>query len=388
MADLTDQAFKRLNIRSGDKLILCLDGGGIRGIMTLQLLKSLEQQAGIPCHQLFDMVSGTSTGGIIAGLIALGKTAAEIEALYLKLVDQVFEKRSWVADRFFNPPAYTKKKYREILKQEIGATTTIEDVCRKTQTDLLITAKDVAEGEETFFSCFQDGDHFIGTYKDVLLRAVMEATMSAPTYFTPLERFVDGGVTTYNNPALAAIMEAVQYGPKGKYLAQNLTVFSLGTGARLQFVLSDNVVNPKGSDTIFWLKWIMSEAGDDASDMQNYLLRSGAFGRLDYRRFQISLDSLALSKLPNRPITGTDRMLSDISDEELANIALDNVKYFSIMGTIGEAMVDFIKAKQNPPFGQDLVDDQRKEWLVSRTGDIATIKKHMSDPVWLDKFET
>ena len=55
--------------------------------------------------------------------------------------------------------------------------------------------------EETFFSCFKQKDgSFYGTYKDVLLRAVLEATMSAPTYFNPLERFVDGGTTTYNNP--------------------------------------------------------------------------------------------------------------------------------------------------------------------------------------------
>ncbi|HXB10499.1 MAG TPA: patatin-like phospholipase family protein, partial [Bacteroidia bacterium] len=69
------QAFKALNIKENSKLILCLDGGGIRGILTVQLLKQIEQLAGIPCYQLFDMVAGTSTGGILAGLIASGKTA-------------------------------------------------------------------------------------------------------------------------------------------------------------------------------------------------------------------------------------------------------------------------------------------------------------------------
>ena len=57
--------------------MLCLDGGGIRGIMTLPLLKWLEVIANAPCYQLFDMVAGTSTSGIIAGLIATGETGED-----------------------------------------------------------------------------------------------------------------------------------------------------------------------------------------------------------------------------------------------------------------------------------------------------------------------
>nr|WP_315142731.1 patatin-like phospholipase family protein [uncultured Flavobacterium sp.] len=63
------KAFEKLNINPNKRVILCLDGGGMRGVLTLQLLKKLEETAGIPCFELFDMVTGTSTGGIIAGLI-------------------------------------------------------------------------------------------------------------------------------------------------------------------------------------------------------------------------------------------------------------------------------------------------------------------------------
>ena len=80
------EAFKKLNIDHNDRVILALDGGGMRGILTIQLLKKLEEVAEIPCYELFDMVAGTSTGGIIAGLIVRGKTAAEIENLYEKLI--------------------------------------------------------------------------------------------------------------------------------------------------------------------------------------------------------------------------------------------------------------------------------------------------------------
>ena len=115
MKKQTDQrkkALEALGINPDHRLILSLDGGGIRGILTLQMLKKIEEIAGIPCFELFDMVAGTSTGGIIAGLIASGKNAIEIESLYVKLVRKVFKKRNWRANRFVNPPLYDKVNYR------------------------------------------------------------------------------------------------------------------------------------------------------------------------------------------------------------------------------------------------------------------------------------
>ena len=87
------EAFKKLNIDLSDRVIISLDGGGMRGILTIQLLKKLEEVAGIPCFDLFDMVAGTSTGGIIAGLIVKGLTATEIEEKYDELIAEVFHKR-------------------------------------------------------------------------------------------------------------------------------------------------------------------------------------------------------------------------------------------------------------------------------------------------------
>jgi uncharacterized protein len=388
-------ARKRLKIPETNRAILCLDGGGIRGIMTIQLLKRLEEVAQIPCHQLFDMVAGTSTGGIIAGLIAAGRTAVQIEQLYTKFVLLVFTKRSIFANRFLDPPQYSKKNYRAALKDELGDLK-LWEVCEKNGIDLLITSKDVAEGEETYFSCKRGNDgKFADTYKDVLLRGVMEATMSAPTFFTPLERFVDGGVTTYNNPTLAAITEAVRYGPRGKYKIDQLTVMSFGTGYRPQFISAAQVPNPPGMDVRFWLQWVMSEAGADASDMQGYFLRAGLCAGLDYRRFQISLDKTAIGKLPPQSLDDDphtpQHWLADLSDEDLAGIELDDVKHFNVMRAIGKGMVAFIdddaKKHGEPfPFTHDLLDANGKELLVTREGDIKAIRKQLSDPNWLDNF--
>lgn len=109
------KAFKKLNIDPSDRIILSLDGGGMRGILTIQLLKKLEEVAEIPCYDLVDMVAGTSTGGIIAGLVVRGFTATEIEEKYDALIKEVFHKRP-IGNRFINPPQYSKKRYRELLK--------------------------------------------------------------------------------------------------------------------------------------------------------------------------------------------------------------------------------------------------------------------------------
>jgi uncharacterized protein len=63
---MKEEIFKRLNIKPGNKILLSIDGGGMRGIFTIQLLKKLEEIAGAPLYQWVDMVAGTSTGAIIS----------------------------------------------------------------------------------------------------------------------------------------------------------------------------------------------------------------------------------------------------------------------------------------------------------------------------------
>jgi hypothetical protein len=338
-------AFDKLKISTDKRVLLCLDGGGMRGILTIQLLKKLEEAAGIPCYELFDMVSGTSTGAIIAGLITTGRSAVEIEKMYVDLVTQVFDRR-FLGMRFINPPAFSKKHYRMLLKQIIDDIT-LENACKLHDLDLMITSQDISAAEETFFSCFkQDDGSYYGTYKDALLRAVMEATMSAPTYFNPLERFLDGGTTTYNNPALASFMEAVSYSRQDKnpslsaYQLSSITIFSFGTGISRQFIKPEETINPKGIDIKFWLNWIMTQTGQDASAMQINTFRSPIIRQaIDFRRFQISLDPAALKRLPNIDTLDASKYgskwLHDLSEDTLKNIDMADITKFDLMKVIG-----------------------------------------------------
>jgi hypothetical protein len=389
-------AFEKLNIGLDKRPILCLDGGGMRGILTVQLLKKLELVAGIPCYEIFDMIAGTSAGGIISGLIATGHTAAEIESLYITLINKVFDPKL-LGHRFVNPPAFSKENYRELLKGVVN-NVTLEEACKSTDIDLMITAQDIAAAEETFFSCFkQDDDSFYGTYKNVLLRSVMEATMSAPTYFYPLERFLDGGTTTYNNPSLAAFMEALSYSradkdlKKSAYQISNICIFSFGTGISREFIKPDATLDPKGVDIKFWLNWLMTATGQDASSMQVNTLRSPMIrSEIDFRRFQISLDPTAIKKIPNidslDPKKYGSKWLHDLTEKVLGNIDMADVTKFDLMKVIGEQMAEYI-IQSNNNFRADLVDAKSNDLLVTSLGDVSRINKQMSDPTWLDNFK-
>src|SRR4030095_14469729 len=380
------EAFKKLNIDPSDRIILSLDGGVMRGILTIQLLKKLEEVAGIPCYDLFDMVAGTSTGGIIAGLIVRGFTAAEIEGKYDELIKEVFHKKP-IGNRFINPPQYSKRRYRELLK-DITGDLSLQDACAIKDLDLMITSRDMSAAEETFFTAFKqsDGITYYGTYKEVLLRAVMESTMSAPTYFYPLERFVDGGVTAHNNPSLGAFIEAISYStPRNEdgqrvpsaYILPNVTVYSFGTGATQRFIKPTRTLNPKGNDIKFWLDWLINETSEDASSVQENTFRSLMIhDSVRYKRYQISLDPPALKKLPNtddldEKIYGS-KWLWDLSEKSLAKIDMANLTHYPLMKIIGRQMAQYIVDSKNA-FKEDLVNENGNDQLVTFSGDVTRI---------------
>jgi hypothetical protein len=309
-------------------------------------------------------------------------------------VTKVFDKRK-LGNRFLNPPAFTKEQYRKLLQQTIGDTT-IENACRGTDIDLLITAQDMAAAEATFFTCFkQEDDTYHGTYRSVLLRAVMEATMSAPTYFYPLERFVDGGTTTYNNPSLAAFMEAVSYScQKNKHPAYNLnalTLFSFGTGISRMFIKPNDTINPKGIDLNFWLDWLMTQTPQDAGAMQIDMFRSPMMNKLlNYRRFQISLDPTSIKKIPNCDALDEkkykSKWLHDVGEDILNHIDMADIRRFDLMQTIGTQMAEYIVQSGNN-FRKDLTNDHGRDELVLAFGDVPRILKQMCTPEWVDGFK-
>jgi patatin-like phospholipase/acyl hydrolase len=236
------------------KKILSLDGGGIRGALSLGYLKKIEdilkkkhpENKDFRMSDYFDLIGGTSTGAIIASLLALGKTVDEITKLYMDLGNKIFgEKRNW-----WNPletyqwlkANYDYKGIAEGLKNALGADTTLGS--DKIKTGLCIVAKRADTN-----SIWPVINHPRGKYynsatsknKDFLLWKVVRASTAAPTYFAPQlmdvkegqpAAFIDGGLSMANNPALTLLMVATLQGfpfhwPMG---ADNILLVSVGTG--------------------------------------------------------------------------------------------------------------------------------------------------------------
>jgi uncharacterized protein len=244
---------ERLDAKAPKK-ILSLDGGGIRGALSLGYLKKIEDilkekhpgQKNFRLSDYFDLIGGTSTGAIIASLLSLGKSVDEIIKLYMELGDKIFgEKRNW-----WNPletfqwlkACYNYQGLSDGLQNALGKDTTIGS--DKIKTGLCIVAKRADTN-----SIWPMINHPRGKYydsaasknKDFLLWKVVRASTAAPTYFAPqvmnvaddqTAAFIDGGLSMANNPSLTLLMVATLKGfpfhwPMG---AGNLLLVSVGTG--------------------------------------------------------------------------------------------------------------------------------------------------------------
>lgn len=254
----------------GQKKILSLDGGGIRGILTIEILAKIESdlRKKLNNEQLilsdyFDFVAGTSTGAIIATCISLGMSIDEIRDFYVESGDDMFNRKSVVGKVLYKinitPKwlkgmaqglygfAYDDKKLTKKLKAVIGEDITLES--DKLKTILLIVMRNATTDSpwpvtNNPFAKYNQTDR-----KDCNLNLplwqLVRASTAAPTYFPPevvtfakgepeeyTFIFVDGGVTTYNNPAFLAFQMATAkpYNINWNTGVDDLLIVSVGTG--------------------------------------------------------------------------------------------------------------------------------------------------------------
>ncbi len=218
--------------------ILCLDGGGMRGVGTLTMLAALEMKTGLRTHQLFDRIYGTSTGGLAAILLARGHTANEVLDLYLKEGEVIFGLKAW--DKVTNPDGFLAAKYNpeglESVIKKYAGDATLADV----KVPVAVTIVTNGEGKTKLLSS-EDEDT-----KDVTVLEAGRATSAAPTYFraqkikTKKKEYtvVDGGLGA-NNPTSRAYEHAKdQYKAQGRKVKINM--LSLGTGQEESFMIPED----------------------------------------------------------------------------------------------------------------------------------------------------
>ena len=237
------------------KRILALDGGGIRGVLTLQYLGAIEALLRRRFHDdklllcdYFDLIGGTSTGSIIAAGLACGMTVEALNKLYTGIGASVFQAgllakflpgplRGTLAPKFPSEPLQTQ------LDAQLGADTTLDS--DKIRTGLMIMTKRLDTGSPW---PLHNSPHAVFAKQDGQLKLshVVRASTAAPTYFAPEKvaissrsgavveaAFVDGGVSPFNDPALQLLMLAALQGHGFRWRTgkNELLIISVGTGA-------------------------------------------------------------------------------------------------------------------------------------------------------------
>jgi hypothetical protein len=251
--DNTARATRERHFSSSQpKRLLALDGGGVRGIISLAFLERIEnilaeRTEGSPfcLADYFDLVGGVSTGAIIATGIALGRSTAELIDLYLNMSRQTFKPRYFMGGTFASK--FDSAALRHALNDKFGNESLGSDNLR---CGLGIVAKRLDTGsvwlfhnhpQGPFFSPESDSQNSVPN-RDLLLVDLLCASTAAPTYFAPevirvspktTGLFVDGGVSPHSNPALLMMMLASLkgYGFRWPVGSDRLSLTSIGTGS-------------------------------------------------------------------------------------------------------------------------------------------------------------
>ncbi len=228
--------------------LLTIDGGGIKGVFAASLLADFEKTLGKPIAEHFDLIAGTSTGGIIAIGLGLGLSAQEILDFYEKNGPVIFAGRRRRALRPLFSAKYNSKPLHDALIEAFG-----DKLFGDSKTRLLIPSLNLETGEVHVFKTAHH-PRFVRDYKQKAVDVAL-ATAAAPTYFPTHylrtgEPLVDGGMWA-NNPMGAAAVEAlgVLEWPRGeiKLLGIGCTESPLETSNRR----SQGLVN-------YWAKRLVS----------------------------------------------------------------------------------------------------------------------------------
>lgn len=283
--------------------ILSIDGGGIRGIIPAMVLAEIEERTGVPTAENFDLIAGTSTGGILALGLSIPDnegnpqfTAADLANIYTERGEEIFNQDQregndlealvaairdllafieWVpgvGDRIepirellphlegLTDERYSNEGLRRVLRDQLG-TATLGDALTRT----MVTTYDMQSRRPIFLRSWEPID------EDVQMSDAALATSAAPTFFEPVQltigeqarTLIDGGIFV-NTPTVSAYAEAIGIFPG----ETDFFVLSLGTGESTQQLDYEDAVNWGKLEWLPELLECMFDGMSDATDNQ------------------------------------------------------------------------------------------------------------------------
>lgn len=268
--------------------VLAIDGGGIRGLIPALVLSHIETLTGRPSAQVFDLIAGTSTGGILAMGLAHATPdrphqpryrAADLAELYRQRGADIFSRSLWRRLRSVNglfDETYDADALERALDDYFGDGELGRSCC-----PVMVTAYDIERRSTVFIKSFKE------EHRSVRCRHAGRATSAAPTYFEPArteingERraLIDGGVYM-NAPAVSAYAEALKLFP-----GDPIRVVSLGTGELTEPITRDRARDWGSAGWVMPLLDCMFDGMAKATDHQMELFLGERYVRL-----QLQLD--------------------------------------------------------------------------------------------------
>lgn len=307
-----------MSIQNKPYKILSIDGGGIRGLIPALILVEIEKRTGKAISELFDLMAGTSTGGILTLGLNIpdnnGKpryTVEELVTLFKQKGKMIFSQNKWrslMTGLGILDEKYSHHSFEKLLKEYCG-----DAELKSAVTDVLITSYDLELTRRPFF--FKSRLAQVKEEWNFKMREVIRSTTAAPTYFEPHKllsmvnqsiyySLIDGAIVA-NNPAMCAFAEALTLNHP------DVLMVSLGTGAKTEQIKHKHAIN---WGLVHWIRPLITLMMNGNSATVNYQLQEifSARESSDYYRLQLNLpmDDKLIHKLDNTRKSNLERLES------------------------------------------------------------------------------
>ena len=316
--------------------ILSLDGGGLRGIIPVLVIKEIERRTGKPITESFDMIAGTSTGALIACGLAVSDdgikpkyTINDIEKIYTERGNDIFPNKNWLKSFISGITSLKKPKYsanglQKVLEELLGEKR-ISDCVKP----IFVTTFDLYNNEALLFKYRQA---ITEPARNARLLDICRATSAAPTYL-PAYKFVynekqricvDGGIYM-NNPAMGALVEITKFHKDKPYNIESLylddiTILSIGTGHYSSEIAREKVESFGLLDWATNITDVMMQAENQTTTYQAEEFTSQG----NFLRINIDIDDPKFADMADSSRETREYLIRQVNSQIIGNSVLMN----------------------------------------------------------------